>query len=68
MKKVINKINLQTRQNNSNLAKQIANFLGLDYSVVNRSVKINYVSKNYANIIVNDNWDNKINFNLNNLK
>ena len=68
MKKVINKINLQTRQNNNNLAKQIAKYLGLDYSIMNRTVLINYQSNNIVNIILNNDWDNKINFNLNNLK
>ena len=68
MKKVINKINLQTRQNNNNLAKQIAKYLGLDYSIINRTVLINYQSNNIVNIILNNDWDNKINFNLNNLK
>ena len=68
MKQTINKVNLQTRQSNVNLAKQIANYLNLDYTVLNKSVIINYTSDKFANIILNNKWDNKINFNLKNLK
>lgn len=67
MKKVINKVNLQTRQSNIKLAKKIANYLKLDYSIINKSIKINYTSKNFANIIINNDWNNKVNFDLNKL-
>ena len=49
MKQTINKVNLQTRQSNVNLAKKIANYLNLDYTVLNRSVIINYTSDKFAN-------------------
>lgn len=46
------------------LANQIATHMGLINTLVNKAVKINYVSNGVANIIVNNNWSNKQNFNL----
>tara|TARA_R110000824_G_scaffold10380_4_gene45871 strand:- start:2675 stop:2881 length:207 start_codon:yes stop_codon:yes gene_type:complete len=68
MKKSINTVLTNQYQNRVNTAKQIAKYLGLDYSIMNRTVLINYQSNNIVNIILNNDWDNKINFNLNNLK
>jgi hypothetical protein len=68
MKKTINTVLTNQYQNRVNTAKQIAKYLGLDYSIMNRTVLINYQSNNIVNIILNNDWDNKINFNLNNLK
>lgn len=50
------------------IQKQIANQLGLNYSINNKSVRINYISNNVANIIVNGDWNNKVNFDLSLLK
>jgi len=52
-------------QRMNNLANKIAIFLGLpNKSLVNKSVLINYISDGKANIIINGDWDNKVDFNL----
>ncbi len=65
----INKVLNNQIQNRISLQKKIANHLGLPYSIVNRSVIINYRHSNhFVNIIINNDWNNKVNFNLNLLK
>ncbi len=52
-------------QRMNNLANEIAIFLGLpNKSLVNKTVLINYISDGKANIIINGDWDNKVDFNL----
>jgi len=63
----INKVVLNGAQYRVNLQKKIANYLNLDYSIINRSVIINFISNGKANIIVNNDWNNKVNFDLNKL-
>lgn len=49
------------------IQKQIALHLGLDYSIVNKSVIVNFISNGIANIVVNNDWNNKVDFNLSQL-
>jgi hypothetical protein len=64
-KRILTKIIVSNATRNAQLAKLIANYLNLPYSIIDKSVKINYISNDVANIVVNNNWDNKINFDLN---
>tara|TARA_R100001460_G_scaffold105196_1_gene151561 strand:- start:274 stop:483 length:210 start_codon:yes stop_codon:yes gene_type:complete len=62
----INKISNNQIQNRILLQKKISSYLGLPYDFLNKSVRINYYKgKDFVNIIINNDWDNKIDFNLN---
>lgn len=67
MRKTINDHISSSYTRQKQLCKKIAAFLNLDYSITNRSVKLNYQSNNIANIIINNDWDNKVDFDLNQL-
>lgn len=69
-KNLLNKGIISKATSNAQLQKKIANHLGLNYSIINKSVIINHggYSCGYVNIIINGNWNKKINFNLNTLK
>lgn len=65
----INKISNNQIQNRILLQKKISSYLGLPYNVLNKSVRINYFKgKNFVNIIINNDWNNKVDFDLNLLK
>ena len=65
----IQKISNNQIQNRILLQKKISNYLGLPYNYLNKSVKINYYKgKDFVNIIINNDWNNKVDFNLNLIK
>ena len=56
-------------QRRAKLEKQIADYLGLpNQSLVNKEVRINYISDGKANIIVKEDWENKVDFDLSLIK
>lgn len=52
----------------ANIQRSIANHLGLSYSITNKTVIVDSISNNIATIIINNDWNNKVQFNLSNLK
>jgi phosphoserine phosphatase len=67
-KRAINKVITAGATNMAKLQKKIAQQLGLDYSITNKSVIIDYRSNNIVKIIINGDFDNKQDFDLNLLK
>ena len=64
-KKQIAKNIVSGSKKRAQLQKKISRFLGLDYSIINRSVIINYSKRNkIVNIIVNGDFSSPIDFDL----